>query len=174
MRKIKTDYGALDIYKKYVKTTKNPKNLTRKQFTAIIKKFYGKIIEGMIIKSVEFNLPHRLGNVRIKKSKVKIKLGKDGNLDKTRLAPDWNACKKLWAKEYPDKTWEEITAIKGKPMIYHTNRHTDGFRHKWYWDKSTCLARNSSAYTLNICRAADRRLAKALKDENLVLDYSIY
>lgn len=174
MRKIRTDYGAIDIYNLYCKNTSNPRKLSQKQYTNILKRFFEEIINNIIYKSFEFNLPHRLGNIRIKKSKVKIKLDKDGKLDKTKLAPDWEACRKLWAREYPDKTWEEIIAIKDKPMVYHTNRHTDGYRHKWYWDKSTCLVRNSSAYSLEMCRRADRKLAKALKDETLVLDYSIY
>lgn len=174
MRKIKTDYGSKDIYKLYCKNTKNPRKLTRSQYTTILKRFFEEVINNMIYKAAEFTIPHRLGNIRIKKTKIKFKLNKDGTLNKTKLAPDWKACRKLWAKEYPDKTWDEIVAIKDKPIIYHTNRHTDGYRHKWHWDKFTCLVKNSSAYNIEMCRAADRKLAKALKNDNLVLDYSIF
>lgn len=174
MRKIKTDYGSTEIYKLYCKKTGNPRKLTRGQYTTILKKFFEKILDDLIFKGNEFTMPNRLGNIRVKKSKIKIKLNKDGKLDKTRLSPDWKACRKLWAEMYPDKSWEEIVAIKDKPMVYHTNRHSDGYRHGWKWDKSTCIALNNTAYSFEMCRAADRKLAKALKDDTIVVDYSIF
>jgi len=174
MKKIKTDYNSYTIYKKYCEDTGNPRKLSKKQYSGILKEFFKKIIDSMIMQAVEFTFPHRLGNLRIKKTKIKIKLDNKGNLDKSRLAPDWGACRKLWAKEYPGKSLKEIKEIKDKPMIYHTNRHTDGYRHKWHWDKTTCLVKNNSAYSLEMCRAVDRKLAKALKDENLSLDYSLF
>ena len=174
MRKLRTDYGAEDIYKLYCKNTGNPNKLSNKQYTAILKRFFKGVVDILIFGGFEFNMPNRLGNIRVKKSKIKIKLNKEGKLDKTRLSPDWKACRKLWAEMYPGKSWEEIVAIKDKPMVYHTNRHSDGYRHGWKWDKSTCIALNNTAYSFEMCRAADRKLAKALKDDTIVVDYSIF
>jgi len=174
MRKLRTDYGAPEIYRHYCKTTGNPRNLTWAQYTEITKKFFTRVLESLIYKGIEFSFPNRLGNLRIKKSKVAARLNKYGNLDKRGYAPNWDATKKLWARQYPDKTPEELKSVKGKQIIYHLNRHTDGYLHKWVWDKSTRIAKNSSGYIIEVVRSADRKLAKALQDESLGLDYSTY
>lgn len=174
MRKIKTDLGAKEIYDYYCKTTGNPRNLTQKQYSEITKKFFTAVIDSMIMKGIEFSFPNRLGNLVIKKSLRKIKLNTYGTVDKRLLAPDWKACRKLWKEKYPDKTFEELKKIHNKPMVYHLNGHSDGYMFKWYWDKSTCLAKNSSGYDIDVVRSADRKLARAVKDENLSVDYSIY
>jgi len=174
MRKLRTDYGAIDIYRHYCKTTGNPRNLTQLEYSNITKKFYTKILDELIMKGIEFNFPQRLGNLRIRKVKRTPQLNRYGNVDKRYLAPNWGACKKLWATMYPGKSVTELKEIKNKPIIYHMNRHTDGYRHSWHWDKSTCIAKNSSGYSIEVVRTADRRLAKALQDEELHLDYSLY
>jgi len=174
MRKLVTDYGAEDIFKFYCKKTGNPKKLTQTQFSNITKQFFSKIIDCLIFKGIEFNLPYKLGNIRIRKSKINIKLDKSGNVDKRRMAPDWKATKELWKNIYPGKTLKELKSVPNKKMVYHLNRHTDGYVHKWHWDKTTCIVRNSSGYSLEMVRSADRKLAKALKDEDITLDYSIY
>lgn len=174
MRKLRTDYGAADIYNYYCESTGNPKKLSQKEYSKITGEFFTKILDSLIMKGIEFNLPYRLGNLVIKKSLRKIKLNTYGTVDKRLLAPDWQACRRLWKEKYPDLSWEEIKKIKQKPMIFHLNRHSDGYVYKWVWDKSTCIAKNSSGYEIEVVRAADRRLAKAVKDETLGLDYQIY
>lgn len=173
MRKLRTDFGATDIYKFYCKTTGNPLNLSMAELTQINKEFYEAKISELILKGNEFAMPHLLGGLRVARYKMKIKMNKDGKLDKRRLAPNWIATKRLWAEQYPGLTPSELKLIKGKQIIYHTNRHTDGFTHKWYWDRSTCIAKNSSGYTIEICRAVDRKLAKYLQDEELNLDFML-
>lgn len=174
MRKLITNYGALDIYKYYCKTTGNPKNLTQAEYSKITQKFFTKIIDELIFKGREFTMPFRLGNIVVKKFKNTPKLDKNGKLDKRYLAPNWKASKKMWSEMYPNKTLQELKQIKNKPIIYHMNRHTDGYGHKWYWDKSTCLVKNSSGYTIEVTRTVDRKLSKALQDESLHLDYSLF
>jgi len=174
MRKLRTDYGALDIYKYYCKTTGNPKNLTQLEYSRITKKFFTKILDNLIMRGSEFTFPNRLGNLRVRKQKIAVKLNKYGNLDKRYFAPDWAASKKLWAEMYPGKTKEELKLIKGKPVLYHMNNHSDGYKHSWHWDVSTRIARNSSGYSIEVVRTADRRLAAALKNEDLHLDYSTF
>lgn len=174
MRKLTTDYGAVDIYRYYCKTTGNPRNLTQAQYSEITKKFFNEIINSMIYKGIEFSFGYRLGSIRIRKSKLDVKFNKEGKLDKRKFAPNWVATKKLWAETYPGLSMKELKLIKDKPIVYYLNKHTDGYRHKWHWDRSTRIAKNSTGYLVEVVRSADRKLAKALQDPTLGIDYSLF
>jgi hypothetical protein len=171
-RKKGDNYTSVEIYKFYKKNYNT--EITKAVFTDILRDFYSRVVDSMIYQGREFALPYKLGNVRIRKNKIKLQLDKEGNVDKRKLAPDWGAIRKLWKRIYPNKSWSEIVTIQNKPMVYHENKHTDRYQHKWHWDKTTCLVKNNSAYSLNIARGNDRKLAKALKEEGYKLDYSIY
>ena len=170
--KIIADYGSLEIYRAYCKKYKNPYGLTQKEYTDILNQFYKKIFDMLIFKGAEFTMPYRLGNLRIKKQLIKPTLTPEGNLDKRKLRPDWKSSKLLWAKLYPNKTWEEIVADKTKPLVYHENKHTNRYAYGWHWDKSTCTVHNNTAYSLDINRTVDRYLASVLKNPTFDLDFS--
>jgi hypothetical protein len=173
-KKIVADVGAEEIYKNYCDKYKNKHNLTQRQYGEILDKFFIKLMDVLIFKGQEFTMPYRLGNIRIRKHLNKLKLTPEGNIDKRHLRPDWGGCRKLWNKIYQGKTWEEIVQIKNKPMMYHENRHSEKYGHAWHWDKLTCLVKNNTAYTLDISRTNDRKLATALKRTDLSLDYSLF
>ena len=170
--KIKIDYNAGDIYKFYCNKTGNPKKLTQSQFTEITKEFFKIVINKMIFNNYEMQLPLRMGCLRIEKFKTKLKINSLGNLDKRGLIPNFKATKELWSKLYPGVDVSEVKKLyPDRPIIYHENKHTDGFRHRWRWDKRTCLNNTASLYKLDVARANDRLLAKALKDPKLMLDF---
>lgn len=169
--KISVEYSSPDIYKYYCDTYGNPKELSQKQYTTITKEFFSKIIDMMIFDNIEFTFPRRLGNVRIVRFKNKLCLNTYGTLDKRRLRPDWKRTKDMWERLYPGKTWDEVVSIKGKPMVFHENKHTEGYSHIWKWDKTTCNVINHTAYSLEIARKNDRRLAAALQDDNNELNF---
>jgi len=170
--KLVSDYTSVEIYRFFIK--KYGKVIGKKLFTDILREFFSKIVDMLIFEGKELTMPHKLGNIRIRKNKVKVLLDKNGNVDKRRLAPDWGATRRMWKRIYPDKSWDEILAVPNKSMVYHENKHSDRYQHKWHWDKSTCLVKNNSAYSINMARGNDRKLAKALKEEGYKLDYSIY
>lgn len=172
--KIIADYGALDIYKGYCNKYKNPYGLTQKEYTEILNIFYKKIFDMLIFKGIEFTMPYRLGNLRIKKQLIKPTLTEDGKLDKRKLRPDWKNSRLLWKKLYPDKTWEDVVKDKSKPLLYHENKHSDRYAYGWHWDKSTCTIHNNSAYSLDINRTTDRYLANILKTTSIPTDFSTY
>lgn len=171
-KKIKADINGLEFYDFY-KEKYPESNIDSKTFILIIKTFFDKIIKNLIYTGSDFYMPYRLGSLRIKKSKLKIRLNKDGTLDKRKLIPNWKATKELWGKIYPNKTLNEIKEIKNKPIVYHENEHTDGYLYKWHWDKITCMTKNAVAYKLDITRTNDRLLAKISKSKNKP-DYSLY
>lgn len=171
LNKIPVDYSTPDIIKYYNKKTGNPRKLSQKQFSTITKDFFSQIIQMIIFENIEFTMPNRMGSVRVIKSKQKIKLTPDGKLDKRKLRPNWGATRKLWKQEYPTLSWEEIIKLDNKRIIFHENKHTEGYKHRWCWDKSTCAVSNITAYKLDIARVNDRKLAKALKNEDNELNF---
>ena len=173
--KIKIDYTANDIYKFYCNKTGNPKNLTQSQFSEITKGFFKIVITKMIYDNYEMQLPLKMGCLRIEKFKPKLKLNSYGNLDKRGLIPNFKATKELWNKLYPGVDITEVRKLyPDRPVIYHENKHTDGFRHRWRWDKRTCLNSTASLYKIDMARANDRELAKALKNTKLLLDFYVH
>lgn len=152
-----------NLYRYYKKTSKYSP-VERKVFGEIIRKFNTAIIDAMIYKAFEFHFPARLGTIRIKKIKIKVKMNDDGTIDKRYLAPDWKATKELWNKDEDAKN--------RKQLVYHLNRHTNGYKHRFFWNKQNSNVRNQTIYTLDMARySVKRRLAAALKNTKLNLNY---
>lgn len=155
-----TDFKLSDIYKSYKDSVKNP--VTKEQFRKILNKFNDETTNLIINESFEFRLPYRLGYLRIKKFKLKLKLDADGKLKKSALKIDWKATNTLWK--------ENEVAKEEKKLVYHTNQHTNGNYFKWFWDKGPSNVSNLSVYQIKMSRANLRSLAKAVKT-NEELDY---
>jgi hypothetical protein len=161
--KYKIDYGICDLYKFYKNSfVKKDNGITESQYKEVIKHFNEAISNTIVEKSYEYRLPYRLGYLRIKKHKTRLILDADGKLKTSHLKPNWKKTKELW------KNNKE--AEKNKKIIYHTNKHSQGFYYKWYWDKTVCNIKNSSVYSLIVSRTNTRKIAQAIKN-NKNLDY---
>ena len=116
----------------------------------------------MMEEAFEFLLPRRLGTMRIKKYKTKIKIDDSGKIIGS-LSPNWAATKELWSND--------SQARENKKMVYHTNEHSDGYQYKWHFSnyRSNCV--NKSAYIFVPSRTNKRRLAELIKDEEFNGDY---
>lgn len=161
--KILSDYSSSDLYKHYIKETGNPSNITKTQYNAIVGEFNAAILDLITLEHYRFMFPRRLGYLRIKKKKLRIKIGDDGKLNTLRMRVDYKATKEMWA-QYPE------TKEKHQ-KVYHTNSHTDGYNLMWYWDKTISTTKYIKHYTLDINRHAKRRLAAATKDPMLKIDF---
>ena len=119
-----------------------------KTYRAICTDFNKSIVEDILMKAVEFKVPYRLGNIRIKKKKMNFK-------------PD--------NRKYLKLDWKRTneTGIR----VYHLNDHTDGYNHRWYWEKSKAIIKNKKKYYFEATRSNKRRLASLLKDEYSGVDY---
>jgi hypothetical protein len=145
--KIQVDYTIDDIYKYYKELHKDDELMVdAKTFKKVLYSFNKKIFESILEDSEEFKIPKRLGTLRIKKTKMNF----SGNI----------SCKIDWAltKQYNKK-------------IYHMNDHTNNYRYRFYWKKTTCNAINKTAYSFEATRSDKRKLAQILK--NNVTDYFI-
>ena len=161
MTHLANNYGIKDIYKYYKSYSDLP--VSYKVFTSVWKEFIDKVTSDIVEGGKDFTMPFRLGSVGIRKQKIKVKMNDDGTIDKRYLRPDWKATKELWQKDE--------NAKKRKQLVFHLNKHFNGYNAKWFWDKSTCSVTNQTAYSLTMTRDNKRKLAKAIFDEELEVDY---
>ena len=164
--KIKVDYGRTDMYKHYNKTVNGKPErfqLSYSDFSKVLNKF-NKDITTLIMKDAhEFILPKRLGIIRIKKYKPKLKLDEEGNLKTKYLPVDWKSTNELWANN------EE--ARENKKRVYYLNNHSDGYRYLWYYSTYRSALPNKSLYRFIPTRTNKRDLSRLIKDPYFKGDY---
>ena len=120
------ELGIKDLYKHYIETTKG--SLTYKQFKNVVylhnKKLVDEVLDGYTVK-----LPYRLGNLRIKKTKM--------NYDYVKF--DYGTYNK--------------TGIKA----VHLNEHSDDFKARILWEKSKCIVDGKRPYCFQPTRVNFKR-----------------
>jgi hypothetical protein len=169
--KYKVDHGSRSIYRYYVKKTGNPKNLSNAEYSRLLKKYNQGIVRLMIYDSYTYVMPHGFGTLSVRKRKIDFKLNEDGNLDKRGLSVDWKKTRELWYDKYSTRDIKKLKLIDNKPIVYHENRHTDGYRHRYFWDRITSVFKKQSYYIIIFNRNNKRLLSKALQNINH-LDFS--
>ena len=142
-RKYKVTSSLQGAYKLYKED--NPE-IDKKVYMAIVYDITKTIADMIIRESFEYRLPGKLGFIRVRKKKPKLKL-RDGRIDINKNIIDWESTLQYWKKKYPNKNRKELKAIEGKKVIFQTNNHTNGEVMSWYWDKKICNIPNSSIYS---------------------------
>lgn len=160
-KKMSVRYGIREAYKYYRLYNENPVDC--KIFRSVWNTFIDKVTDGIVKEGIDFSMPYRLGSTGIRKRKIVVKMNPDGSIDKRYLRPDWDTTNKLWARDEKAK--------KEKQLVFHLNKHFNGYNAKWFWDKSTCIVKNQAAYSLTMSRECKRKLKTAIFDENLEVDY---
>jgi len=162
--------GLPEMYKYYSKKNlKSGKTFGKANYSIfrdVIKDFNAEITKLLIEEGAEFKMPVRLGTIRIRKYKQKIKFNDDGSVDKKGMGVNWPESKKLWQREYPGKTSEELKLIRNKQLVYYLNEHTDGYRFILYWNKKGSNAKNRTLYSFVFTYSNNRHLASILKGDN--------
>lgn len=154
--KHKKDVSTKNFYKYYTKHT--PKNsvynLTPRLYGTILKEINAEIMKLIITTNFEYQIVPKLGTLSIKKFKTKLVLDEEGNLVKTRLSIDFGKTNALWKAD--------PIAKENRKVVYHINRHTDGYRYKFYWNKKYSTVKNKSFYTFKAARDNNRMIATAI------------
>ena len=147
MERIKGAKTLKDAYKFYIENIpeNSPFYVEYSVYRKVCEEFNKKICKYILEDAGEFQLPYRLGSLRIKKTKMDY-----GN--KNHMRPDWKKTKEL-----------------GK-TVYHLNDHTDGFRYRWAWNKSNVVTVGKKLYSFYPTRTNKRTLAQLLKEDKNV-DY---
>lgn len=164
--KVEVHYGRVDMYKHYNKSIEGKRdwyNVSYSDFSKVLNKFNKDISKLILEDAHEFILPKRLGIIRIKKYKPKLKLDDAGNLKTKYLPVDWKATNDLWAinKKAKDE----------KKRVYYLNNHSDGYRYLWYYTTYRSALPNKSLYRFIPTRTNKRELANLIKDSNFKGDY---
>jgi hypothetical protein len=142
--KIGPTLGLRDSYKEFKKQELGYFDIDYKTYRAINEEFNKEVVKYILMDAGEFELPYRLGSIRIQKKKMKF--------SPDSMKVDWKA-----------------TRETGK-RVYHLNDHSDNYRYKWYWKKSNAIVQNKSLYSFTASRANKRELARLIKNEKLI-DY---
>lgn len=139
-------------------------DIKSKIYGLIVKEIFDTIIDRMLKKGYILVMPHGLGNLSFVKYKRPLKLNEDGSLNKVNLSVNWNESLKLWRDMYPEaKTRLQLKEIKGKPMVYHENEHSDGYRYSLLWSNEKTSVKNIMLYVLITSTSVKKRLCDAIK-----------
>lgn len=164
--KVEVHYGRKDMYNKYNKDVKEEHemyNVSYSEYSKVLNKFNKAITDAIMKDAYEFILPKRIGTIRIKKYKPKLRIDEEGNLKTKYLPVNWKATNELW--ETNPKAKEE------KKRVYFLNNHSDGYRYIWYYSTYRSALNNKSLYRFIPTRTNKRDLAKLIKDDNFKGDY---
>ena len=161
--KIPIHHGMKEAYQYYLDNYDNKYNINQTKYTKVFKDVMEDLMKLIIYENFDFRFPLKIGNLRVRKTKIKLELDEEGNVNTRSLRPDWYSTKELWATD------EE--ARLNKTLIYHMNDHNDRYNMWFYYDKRTSDMLNQSAYKLLMSRKWKRELAKALKNKKLKIDY---
>lgn len=156
------------LYKMYKAKFKGPYrasecNVSYVAWLRICKKFNQRIFSGMV-QGYIFKMPYRLGSLGVVQQKKKIKFKADGTLDTHNLRINWDKTIKLWKEMYPECIKRsDYKEIKNKPVVYHTNEHTDGRYMKFHWKKKGTCLKNKSVYSFTPSFAYTQELTKLIQ-----------
>lgn len=145
-------FGIKEIFKNYKGSVDKP--VEYQVFVQAWKDFADAVTNDIAYTGKDFMMPFRIGTLGIRKRKIIVRVNPDGTIDKRYLRPDYRTTLNLWARDPEAKA--------KKQMIFHLNKHFNGFNCKWFWDKSTCSVTNQTAYSLVMSRENKRKLAKAI------------
>lgn len=160
--KYKLDVKSTDFYKYYNSIYKNTKHqVNGDSFRKIIKLFNESLMNEIVFKAYDFNIPYGLGKICIRKTKSKNRI-KDGKVVITQPI-DWKATKELWQSDEEAKNLKKLVRINNT----HTDNYICGFKYKI----GTAKSLNVKAYGFKVSRPNKSLLTKVLKDENLKIDY---
>lgn len=140
-------YTIPDFYAKYVELTKeNPVYAVDfKLYKEIVSAYFKTVKDILLEEGRTYKLPCGLGMLFISKRKPN---------QKDRISVDFANTKKY-----------------GK-TIFHLNEHTNGFRYKFYWNKTNATHPMAHAYNFVASRANKRQLCALIKEQGY--DYIEY
>lgn len=159
----KANYRVKDIWER-----ENP-GIDKKSFSAFVTECNHALMRAAIMENIIINLPS-MGSLQIKKIKPKV-TNEDGTIRKKGLKVDFGATRKMWAAMYPGLSIEEIKRIEGRPIVYHTNKHSNGYVYKVKWDTLTTTLPGKSCYEFRMARQHTRFLSAMGQDPNVDIDF---
>lgn len=150
----------------YYKEKLGEKALPKNIWSAVYKDLMRGIVDKLIFNNLQWRLPYGLGDIYIMKRKIKLKLDENGNLITKRLMKDWGNTLRMWRAEPETR--------KQKKYLYHVNKHTNGYRMRIFWMKTTVKVKNSEYYCFAPCVYFKQRLSRTLINKTPGIDFFEY
>lgn len=170
------DYGMRHMYKFYKKLLREKAYLisdklipgldyhvTRKQYGDMCRDFNGAIMQLIIEKGIEVDIPEKLGMMCIRKFKKKLMLNSDGTLNTRSVRVDWYKTKKLWEKDHVAKA--------SRKVVYYDNSHSDYYVMRFFWRRKSSNAKNKTLYRFTPTENWKRYLASVIKNPSIHVEY---
>jgi hypothetical protein len=156
------DYTQEDAYK-YMKEHNPDIKISYKTYLALCMAFNDFLMQDMMYNTSDIYLPANLGSIGIRKYDCNPRINSSGTVVMSQTPVDYRATKAYWEK-HPE-------AREQKKLIRYLNNHTNGYRHRFFWDKITHNFTNKFAYQFVPLRKYSRMLANILKDDNISIDF---
>lgn len=152
--KIINSIGVYDIYKHIRKNKWQDigEIVTEKDYYTIIRGVNDLLVENLI-KGKTIKLPHRLGEIQLRKSPKQIKF-KNNKLI-TNLPINWLATKQLWEQDESSKNTKRLV------------RYNVDYIYSIEWNKSTALFTNKTFYNFRPMRSLKKKLGQILQNNNI-------
>lgn len=157
-------FGLYQMYKKIFKGAMRASecNVSYVQWLRICKKFNQRIMLSLL-QGYIFKMPYRLGTLGIVQVKKKIKFKENGELNTDNLVINWDKTMIMWKQMYPDCIKRsDYKKYKNKPVVYHTNEHTDGRVMKFHWKKKNSNMKNKSVYSFKVVPEYKQALSRLI------------
>ena len=156
------DYVQKDIYKAFCIANPNLQ-VDYATYDAITTAFNEFLMKDMIYNAVDVYFPFNLGTLGIRKYDCTPRVNSIGAVVMSQTPVDYKATKELWTRN------EE--AREKKKLVRHLNEHTDGYRYRFFWDKTTNNLKGKSLYQFVALRKFSRLLSTELKGEFTSIDF---
>ena len=149
--KVRNSVGVYDIYKSIRKNKwyNIGRPVKEHEFYSVVRQINNHLAD-VLLSGRDIILPHRLGNIEIRKYDAKMSLV-DGKL-KTNLPIDWDRTLKLWSED--EESYKERTLVKMEEKEIF----------KVYYNKSKANYQNKSFYDFECNRDLKRRLKQKIKN----------
>lgn len=157
-------YGLYMMYKKMFRGSMRASecNVSYSQWLRICKKFNQRIMMSLLQGWI-FKMPYRLGSLGIIQRKKIIRFNPDGTLHTENLVVNFGKTIDLWKELYPDCIKRsDYKQYRNKPLVYHTNEHTDGRVMIFHWKKKNINIRNKSVYSFSPSNTYKQELSKLI------------
>lgn len=129
-----------DFYEEYIShfDESHPYHIPYSEYAAIVSEYLKYVSEVIVVKSMTFKLPFRLGTLSVYKHKPVY--------HSTRRMPiDWQATKKL-----------------GK-AVYNFNEHSNSYSYSFKWDRNGAVDKHMILYAFKPSRSNARQVARLVK-----------
>jgi hypothetical protein len=171
-QKIDNHITIIDGYKEYIKAGNTP--ISSKDFTAIHKEINDSVLKLIRETNFVYTLPQKMGRLRIKKFKPRVKISPEGELNWKQMRVDYKKTWEYWRGLFPGMSDDQILEQphEKRPKVYHYNNHSAGYRYKHFWDKSSAYFKGKTAFVFKPVRDVSRALPIFLKSlDALTVDY---